>query len=180
MSQHVIPITNGKGTKEITNGTYDVTGEFTGYDNSSILPATQEISEGVNEYSFTIADTGKLTLHVTDDGTDVGVPIEGATFIRCDAEGNTYGNPVTSDVDGNAVFQHVPFAADSAPAVYYKQTASDGEHEFSDELRNTTLTEENVTVEIQNTDSTERTFTIIDANYENLPIADGNITISEQ
>lgn len=180
MSQHVIPITNGKGTKEITNGTYDVTGEFTGYDNSSILPATQEISEGVNEYSFTIAATGKLTLHVTDDGTDVGVPIEGATFIRCDAEGNTYGNPVTSDVDGNAVFEHVPFAAYSAPAVYYKQTASDGEHEFSDELRNTTLTEENVTVEIENSDSTERTFTITDANYENLPIADGNITISEQ
>ena len=34
MSQHVIPITNGKGTKELTNGTYNVTGEFTGYDNS--------------------------------------------------------------------------------------------------------------------------------------------------
>lgn len=180
MSQHVIPITNGKGTKELTNGTYNVIGEFTGYDNSSILPTTQEISEGVNAYSFTIAATGKLTLHITDDGTNVGVPVEGAIFIRCDAAGNTYGNPVTSDIDGNAVFEHVPFAADSAPAVYYKQTASDGEHEFSDELRNTTLTEETVTVEIQNADSTERTFTITDANYENLPIADGNITISEQ
>lgn len=52
MSQHVIPITNGKGTKELTNGTYNVTGEFTGYDNSSILPTTQEISEGVNAYSL--------------------------------------------------------------------------------------------------------------------------------
>lgn len=179
-SEHVIPITNGVGTKEIINGTYNVTADFAGYDASSIQPVSVDITEETTEYIFSISATGTLTLHVSDDGTDVGVPIEGATFQRCDAEGNVYGNVITSDVDGNAVFEHVPFLAEGTPpTIYYKQLSSDGEHEFSSELQNTTMSEETVTLEVGNAAATERTFKITDANYENLPIADGNITLSE-
>lgn len=178
--EHIIPITNGVGSKELDNGTYTVTAEITGYDNASIDPASQEVIEGTDEYSFTIAANGTLTLHVSDDGTEIGVPIVGATFYRCDAEGNTYGDPIESTEDGNAVFNNVPFAEENAPVIYYKQTLSDGEHTFDDTLQNTTLTEETATVEVSNPEAAVRTFKVTDANYADLPIADGTITLSSE
>lgn len=177
--EHVIPITNGKGSKELSNGTYSVTASVLGYDDSTINPAEQEITEGVNSYSFTIGATGTLILHVTDEGTDIGIPIEGATFYRCDADGNTYGEIITSDAEGNAVFNSVPFSAEEgAPIVYFKQTASDGEHTFSDALQNTTLDSDTKTVEIANPMAPEREINLTDANYDGLPIADGSLTLS--
>lgn len=177
MAKHVIPITNGVGSAALTNGSYTVTSETTGYDNLTIDPGTQEITEGVNEYSFTIAATGTLTLHVSDDGTDVGIPIVGATFVRCDAEGTTYGDAITSDDDGNAVFNNVPFDATAAPNIYYKQTASDGQHDFDDTLKTTTLIEQTGIVEVENTEAATRNFNLTDANYSGLPIEDGSIGV---
>lgn len=68
--EHIIPITNGKGSKTLVNENYSVTASVNGYDNATIEPSSEEITEGVNEYSFTIAANGTLTLHVSDDGTD--------------------------------------------------------------------------------------------------------------
>lgn len=84
--QHIVPITNGKGSKELVDGIYTVTSSITGYNNSTITPSEQTITEGVSEYNFTISAIGTLTLHVSDDGTELEVPIVGATFIRCDSE----------------------------------------------------------------------------------------------
>lgn len=176
--EHIIPITNGRGSKELVNGTYNVVAEVTGYDNSTIDPNSINVEEGVNEYSFTVAATGTLTIHVSDDGTEIGIPIVGATFIRCDADGNTYSDEITSDDSGNAVFNFVPFDAKSAPAIYFKQTQSDGEHTFDDTLQNTTMTSDTATLEIQNAVAEERTIMLTDANYQNLPIADGQIALN--
>ncbi len=171
-----IPITNGNGSKEIANNTYTVTAEVVGYDVDTIAPSEVTVEEGTESYAFTIAATGTLTLHVTDDGTDIGVPVEGATFYRCDVEGNTYGEIITTDADGNAVFANVPYAGENAPTIYYKQVDSDGEHDFDDTLQTTTLTEETQTVEVENAASETRQITLTDANYEGLPIEDGTIT----
>lgn len=176
--EHLIPITNGRGTKEIVKGNYSVVAEVTGYNNDSINPSSIEIQDDIEEYHLTIAATGTLTLHVSDDGTEIGIPIVGATFIRCDAEGNTYGEEIVSNDDGEAVFNAVPFHADSAPEIYFKQTASDGEHNFDDSLQSTTMDSESGVLEIQNSQAAEKSFTLTDANYENLPIADGNITLN--
>lgn len=181
MKDHNIPITNGKGSKELANGNYNVTSVIVGYNNDSIDPATVEITEGVNSYDFTIAASGTLILHVSDDGTDIGVPIVGATFYRCDSEGTTYGDAVVSDDDGNAIFNYVPYSAEGdAPTVYFKQTESDGEHTFNGEVQNTTLSEETLTVEIANEVAATREFNLTDANYSGLPIAVGNLTLSSQ
>lgn len=177
-NQQIIDITNGVGSKELVNGSFNVSSSTTGYNNTSILPTEVEIVEGTNEYSFTIAATGTLTLHVSDDGTDVGVPIEGATFVRCDANGTTYGSAITSNSDGNAVFNLVPYALENAPTIYYKQTGSDGSHTFDDTLKTTTLTTETGTVEVLNEIATTRNFNFTDANYSGLPIADGQIILS--
>ena len=153
--EHIIPITNGKGSKELADGEYTVTASIAGYD--------------------------ILTLHVTDNGTDISIPVVGTTFHRCDSEGTTYGDVVTTDDSGNAVFNAVPYSTEgNAPTIYFKQITSDGEHTFSVDLQNTTLEEETKTVEIENPMAAERTFSITDANYEGLPITDGQITLTSE
>ena len=174
----VITITNGSGTANVINGNYDVDANVNGYDNSSISPAEIEIENGTNTYAFTISATGTLTLHVTEDGTSGGTPIVGATFVRTDSNGTEYGTPITSDSNGNAVFNNVPFDATNSPTIYFKQTASDGDHEFNNEVQSTTMTTSTSTVQIENEPGASRTFTLTDANYENLPIETGTITLS--
>lgn len=165
-----INIVNGKGTSNVMNGQYSVTSNTTGYDNTSILPTMADIVEGTNEYNFTVAATGILTLHVTEDGTSTGTAVVGAKFIRTDSSGNTYGTEVTSDASGNAIFENVPFASSGAPLIYYKQTASDGLHKFDDAVKNTSLTASTGTVEVLNELPTLRTFNYTDANYNGLPV----------
>lgn len=177
---HVIPITNGIGSIEIVDGEYNATANVAGYDNATLSPSTQTITEDVDTYEFTIQATGTLTLHVSDDGSEIGVPIVGATFYRCDAEGTTYGDVITTDDDGNAIFNNVPYSEESTgPTIYYKQTASDGEHTFVDTVQETTLEAETKTVEIENAVAATRTFKLTDASYEGLPIADGEITLEQ-
>ena len=175
----VINITNGQGTGNLINGSYDVEANVVGYDNTSIAPSNVEVIEGTNTYNFTIAANGTLTLHVTEEGTASGTPIVGATFIRCDSEGNTYGNSITTDSNGDAIFSNVPYDATSAPTIYFKQTASDGEHEFNADVQSTTLTTQTETLQIQNNIGALRTINLYDANYENLPV-DGSLTFTNE
>ena len=177
MAKTVI-ITNGTGQTDLINGSFTVSAEVTGYDNSTITPSSITVDAATNSYAFTISATGTLTLHVTEDGTSSGTPIVGATFVRTDSTGTEYGSPVTTDSQGNAVFNNVPFAQTGAPLVYYKQTASDGDHEFDSTVQSTTLTAQTSTVEIQNQVGATRTINLTDANYENLPIETGSITLT--
>lgn len=173
-----VTITNGTGTSELINGTYTVTADVNGYDSTTINPESITVDSTTNNYAFTIAATGTLTLHVTEDGEAGGTPVVGATFVRTDSTGTEYGDPITSDAQGNAVFNNVPFAATNAPNIYYKQTASDGDHEFDNSVQSTTLTTQTQTVEIQNAKGATRTLILTDANYENLPIENGTIIVS--
>ena len=173
-----INIVNGTGTSNVKNGEYSVTGSVTGYDNSSILPSTANIVEGTNTYNFTIAATGTLNLHVTENGLEGGTPIVGATFVRTDSTGTVYGDAITTDSTGTAVFNNVPFSSAGAPIIYYKQTASDEFHIFDDSVKNTTLTDSTKTIEIENALPPERTFNFTDANYLGLPISSGEIDLN--
>lgn len=174
----VININNGTGTGELINGSYTVTADVTGYDNTSINPSSVTVEAGTNTYAFTISATGTLTLHVTEDGTTTGTPIIGATFIRTDSTGTEYGTAITSDTNGDAVFNNVPFDATNAPLIYYKQTASDGDHEFDQTVQSTSLTTQTSTVEIINQPGATRTINLTDANYSNLPIESGILTLN--
>lgn len=174
----IVDITNGTGTVELINDTYTVTAEVTGYDNSTINPSSITVDAATDTYAFTISATGTLTLHVTDTGTTAGTPIVGATFIRTDSAGTEYGSVITTDAQGNAVFNNVPFAETGAPLVYYKQTASDGEHEFDSTVQSTSLTTQTSTVEITNAPGATRTINLTDANYDNLPIETASLTLT--
>ena len=174
----VVTITDGQGTSNLINGNFTVSASVNGYDNTSIVPSSVSITEGTNTYNFTISANGTLTLHVTDDGTSTGTPIVGATFIRTDSSGNEYGTSITSDVNGDAVFNNVPFSATDAPLVYFKQTASDGDHEFDNTVQNTSLSTDTATVQIQNVVGASRAIALTDENYSNLPITSGSITFT--
>ena len=173
-----VTITNGTGTAELINDTYTVTASVTGYDNNSIDPNSITVDASTNTYAFTVSATGTLTLHVSEDGTASGTPIIGATFVRTDSTGTTYGTPVTTDANGNAVFNNVPFDSTNAPLIYYKQTASDGNHEFDSTIQNTTLTTQTSMVEIINQPGATRTINLTDANYTNLPIDSAVLTLT--
>ena len=174
----IVTITNGSGSAELINDTYTVTANVVGYDNTSILPSSLEVVEGTNSYAFTIAADGTLTLHVTEDGTSTGTPVIGATFVRTDSTGTEYGSPITTDSNGDAVFDNVPYDATNAPTIYFKQTASDGDHEFDTTIQSTTMTTTTATVEIQNPVGATRTIALTDANYANLPIESGSLTLT--
>lgn len=177
MAKNVI-ITNGTGTSNLINDTYAVTADVVGYNNISINPDSLIVTDSVNTYAFTISATGTLTLHVTEDGTSTGTPIVGATFVRTDSTGTEYGTSITSDANGDAVFNNVPFAATGAPTIYYKQTASDGNHEFDNTVQNTTMTTDTLTIQVQNTLGALRTINLTDANYANLPIDSATLTLT--
>lgn len=174
----IINITDGQGTESLINGSYTVEANVIGYNNTSINPSTLNVVEGTNTYQFTISATGTLTLHVTEDGTTTGTPIVGATFVRTDSTGTEYGSSITTDSNGDAVFNNVPYDATNAPTIYYKQTSSDGNHEFVNTVQQATLTTSTSTVEIQNAPGATRTITLTDANYANLPITSGTITLN--
>lgn len=177
---YIMSVTDGSCTEAIATGSYNVAANISGYDNTTINPANLNITEDVTTYDLTIAATGTLTLHVTEEGIEDGTPVVGATFLRCDSSGNTYGDPIVSDDSGNAVFNYVPFSdAGDAPVVYYKQTESDGDHDFDLELANTTLTADATTLEIFNPPASAKTLNITDANYIGLPIEQGEITLSQ-
>lgn len=176
-----IPITNGKGSVHVVPGTYGTAGTADGYDTNTLEPTSVTITDESESYAFTIEATGTLTLHVTDDGTELGVQVVGAIFQRCDAEGNTYGSPIATNEDGDAIFEHVPYLADgNAPKIYFKQISSDEGHTFNANLQDTSLSEATGTVQIANPEAGTKNFTLTDKNYEGLPVADGNIILTVQ
>lgn len=172
-----INISNGSGNENVLNGNYSASVTSTGYDGSTLNPSTVNVTDGVNSYTFTVGATGTLTLHVTETGTVDGTPIVGAKFKRCDSLGNEYGDEITTNDSGNAVFNNVPFADTNAPKIYYKQTSSDGSHEYSSTLADTTMTSSTSTIEITNALPVTRTFTLNDANYTGLPIETATLSL---
>lgn len=173
-----IIISNGTGSASIVNGTYAVTAVAAGYENISIDPSSVNITADIDTYPFTISATGTLTLHVTDTGTPIGLPVSPAAFHRCDSTGTKYGEEIVADAYGNAEFPFVPFAASDAPTIYYKQVRSDGEHNFDDTLQNTTMTDASKTLEIINALPAPKTIILTDHNYSGLPIVAATVTHS--
>ena len=179
MARHTVQITNGKGSIELVTGTYNVQAVVGGYDASTLTPKSVTITDGTDTYAFTISAKGNLTLHVTDDGTPTGVQIVGAKFIRTDSTGVVVGTEITTNQDGNAVFNNVPFAASGSTTIYYKQISSDVGHTFDDTVKSIIMTEESQTIEIENPTAPIRNFTLMDASFPNISIIDGQIILQD-
>ena len=174
MARHTVSIINGSGSIELTNGTYNATAVVNGYNANTLNPKNVTIVDNTDTYYFTISADGVLTLHVVDND---GIDVVGARFIRTDYTGTVQGLEVTTNQNGNATFENVPFSNTGGLPIYYKQVARDGGHTFDDTLKSIILTEQNKTVEIVNPNAPVRKFTLMDANYNNIPINNGQIIL---
>ena len=180
MARHTIPITNGKGSIELVTGTYNAQAVAGGYDASTLNPKSVTVIDGTDTYAFTISAKGTLTLHVTDTGDpNTGIQIVGAKFIRTNSIGTIVGNEITTNENGDAVFNNVPFALTGSTAIYYKQISGDGGHTFDDDVKSITMTEASETVQITNPPAPVRNFTLMDASFPNIPIIDGQIILED-
>ncbi len=180
MARHTVPITNGKGSIELVNGTYKASAVVEGYDVSTLNPNSVTLVEGTDSYAFTISAKGILTLHVTDTGDKTtGVQVVGARFVRTDSTGNIQTAEIITDVDGNAVFNNVPFSQSGNIKIYYKQVASDGGHTFDDSVKSVIMDNETKIVEIANPQAPVRNLTLTDASFPNILIKDGEIILED-
>lgn len=178
--RHTVNIKDGTGKIKIVNGTYKVSASAAGYDSDSLNPQSIFIVEGTNEYTFNITASGTLTLHVTETGESSGVQVVGAKFIRTDINGTTIGKDVTTNSDGDAIFQNVPFSSNQAAEIYIKQLSSDGAHTFEETVRTIKMSNDAETIQITNPQAAERTISLVDTNYVNIPVKDGQIIFEEQ
>lgn len=180
MAKYEIEIKNGTGTLNIPNGTYSVESNTAGYNNTTITPKEIEITNNIDTYNFTLSTEGTLTFHVTETGTKEGIAIVGAKFVRCDKEGNSYGDEIITDNNGNASFNNIPNDSSiKAPIIYYKQTLSDDFHQFDPSLQMTVLNIDVETIEVTNPLPSAKTFKLGEEKYNELPIETGFITLTK-
>ncbi len=178
MANYNVTITNGSGSQVMQKGTYDVTAEAAGYDVSTLSPTTFTATENAGSQAFTISANGTLTINVNETGAAGGTPITSGTLVMTDATGNTeYGQAVTIDASGNAVFENVPYGSTTEPfQLYFKQlTTADGYNIFEGVIP-VSMTAQTQTEYVQNTAAAEQTFTLRDANYD-MPI-DGTLNFT--
>ncbi len=175
MANYTVNITNGSGSQVMQKGTYTVSATAAGYDVSTLSPTTYTASESAGSQAFTLSANGTLTFIVNDTGADGGTPITSGTIVMTDATGTTeYGQAVSINANGEAVFENVPYGtADSPFQLYFKQlTTADGYNVY-DGVISIAMTAQTQTEYVQNSAAAEQSFTLLDENY-NLPI-DGTL-----
>ncbi len=179
MANYNVTITNGSGSQVMQAGSYTVTAEATGYDVSTLSPTTFTATTSEGSQAFTLSANGTLTLNVNETGAAGGTPITSGTIVMTNADGSVeYGQAVTIDANGDAVFENVPYGTATEPfQLYFKQlTTADGYNVY-DGVISVAMTAQTQTEYVQNTAAAEQTFTLTDANYD-LPI-DGALTFTE-
>lgn len=127
-----ININKGKGSDVLISDIYNVTSDVDDYDDTTLTPNEVEIKKDISNYDFKISANGKLTLYVRE--LNIGLnPISGAQFKRTDEDGIEYGDIITTDENGYASFDNVPYGNST---IYFKQVNSDDHHYYFDYIRN--------------------------------------------
>ncbi len=182
MANYNVTITNGAGSQTMQAGTYNVAATAAGYDVSTLTPATYTATENAGNGAFTLAANGTLTLKVNETGAEGGTAVTGGTVVMTDSTGNTqYGNAVTIDGSGNAVFTKVPFGDGATPYVlHFKQLTSDATHNAFEGVITVNMTSNEQTEYLRNTAAAQQNFTVTDANYSGLPVNNATLEFSAQ
>ncbi len=179
MANYNVTITNGSGSQAMQKGTYDVTAEAQGYDVSTLSPKTFTATEAESTQAFTLSANGTLTFNVNETGAAGGTPITSGSLVMTDAMGATeYGQPVTIDASGNAVFENVPYGTTTEPfQLYFKQLSTDENHNIFEGVISVSMTAQTQTEYVQNSPNALQTFSLTDENY-GMPI-DGSLIFTQ-
>ncbi len=178
MANYNVTITNGTGSQAMQKGTYTVTATATGYDVSTLTPTTYTATDAENTQAFTLSANGTLTVNVNETGAAGGTPITSGSIVMTDASGTTeYGQPVTIDANGDAVFENVPYGDAGTPfQLYFKQLTTDENHNIFEGVISVAMSAQTQTAYVQNTATAVQTFTLTDENY-GMPV-DGSLNFT--
>lgn len=176
-NEYEINIVNGEGTSRVLNGTYDVFADVVGYDDITIYPFELQVNNDVDTYNLTIGASGKLLIHVTEDGTGDGIPVEGASFSICDMYGNCYGDVKKTNSNGYVGFYSLPYDTDNPPNVYFIEISSDGKHLFDKEVHKVNLKSQELSINIKNGIAPTRKFILEDINYNGINPEEANLRL---
>jgi len=182
MANYNVTITNGQGTEKIQIGNYNVTVTAAGYDASTLAPTTFQATASGGTASFTLSASGKLTFIVNDSGAEGGNPVTGGQIVMTDSAGSaTYGSPVDIDSTGNAVFDNVPYGDGTDPyTLYFKQLSSDGDHDPYDGVITVQMIGATQTDYVKNVALVTQSFSLLDANYQGLPINNATLNLATE
>ncbi len=172
MANYNVIITNGTGSQTMQKGNYTVTATAEGYDVSTLTPQTFTATDAEGTQNFTLTANGTLTFNVNETGAAGGTPVTSGTIIMTDATGTVeYGQAVTINATGEAVFNNVPYGTNIN--LYFKQLTTDDTHNINEGIIQVAMTQQNQVEYIQNTLAALQTFNLSDSTY-GLPI-DGTL-----
>lgn len=174
MADYNVTIINGTGSQTMNTGAYNVSAIYApGYDMSTLSPTNYNATSSTQTGEFTIGATGTLTIIFNETGAEGGTPITFGTVVMTDSTGATeYGQPVTIDSNGTAIFNNVPFGSEqSAYTLYFKQLTSDENHNIYENVFAVGMGNQTQTEYVLNTlKAVLQNFTLTDATYQNLPV----------
>ncbi len=179
MANYNVQITNGSGSENMKKGTYSVTVTANGYDATSLSPTSYTAGESAGSGTFTASANGVLTLIFNETGAEGGTPVTSGSVIMTDSAGTTeYGSAVTIDASGQAVFNNVPYGSATPYVLYFVQKATDDGHNLYEGVITVNMSSAAQTEYVVNSPIAAQSFTLTDANYSGLPIADATLTFT--
>ena len=179
MANYNVQITNGQGTESMKSGNYSVAVSATGYEATTLSPTTYTAGVSAGSGSFTVSANGVLTLIFNETGAEGGTPITSGSVVMTDATGNTeYGSAITIDASGQAVFNNVPYDANSPYVLYFVQKETDAGHNPYSGVITVNMASASQTEYVLNSPIAAQTFTLTDANYAGLPVASATLTFT--
>ncbi len=171
MANYNVQITNGVGSQAMKNGNYAVSVTANGYDATTLQPTTYTAAQG-GAGAFTLRANGTLTLTFNETGEEGGAPITSGTVVMTDGTGTThYGQPVAIGANGEAVFNNVPFSAETPYVLYFTQLETDEAHNIHVGVITVNMNAATLTQYVLNSPLAEQSFTLTDETYTGLPVA---------
>ena len=181
MADYNVQITDGVGSQDMKKGTYAVTVSANGYEATTLNPTTFTATENVGGENFTLSANGVLTLIFNDTGAIGGAPITEGSVVMTNETGDTeYGEPITINAGGEAVFNNVPYNHATAYVLYFKQLATDASHNIYEGVITVNMNSAAQTEYVLNAPIAAQNFTLTDANYSGLPIAEATLTFTAE
>ncbi len=179
MANYNVQITNGSGSENMKKGSYSVTVSAAGYDATSLSPTSYTATESAGSGSFTVSADGVLTIVFNETGAQGGTPITSGSVVMTDSTGATeYGSAVTVSATGEAVFNNVPYVTGTGYQLYFVQKSTDADHNLYEGVISVSMEDATQTAYVLNSPIAAQAFTLTDANYAGLPVADATLTFT--
>ena len=179
MANYNVSITNGSGSEEMKKGTYTVSVTANGYEATTLSPTSYTATDSAGSGAFTVSANGTLTLVFNETGASGGTPITSGSVVMTDSTGATeYGSPISIGATGEAVFNNVPYSAGTPYVLYFVQKETDADHNLYEGVITINMSSASQTEYVLNSAIALQSFTLTDATYSGLPIADATLTFT--